>query len=318
MARVKEGQPAGAAPANAHAPRVGSFKRILGPLHYSGSFWLRFHYWLATETPEWFLRFVSWLCVRVCYVTLPSVRHALAKNHALVQGAASRRETRRRVLRALDEFCWCLTERWERFEGKHEFDVRVEGLDHWLSIKDSESGVLFVTAHVGMWESASRVAAEKNFTEVHLVREREMDAGAQEFLEGLLARDEGTTYVTHFADNPTLGILLMNAIREGHLVALQGDRPRAGGRTLTTTLFGQPFSVPEGPAILTRSTGCPMLPVFALREGRRRYLLRFCEPLIAQRTRDRTADNQALVDAFAHSLEDVIRSAPEQWFKFGG
>ena len=303
---------------NAHAPRVGFFKRLLGPLHYSGSFWLRVNYWVSTRLPEVCVGPLLWVCVRFSYCVLPSVRRALGANQALVLGPAPRRETRRRVLRSLDLFSWCLVERWERFDPKRPFDIRVEGIEHWEAANQEGVGILLVTAHVGMWEAASRMAADKSKREVHLVREPEMDLGTQSFLEDLLARDRDTTYVTHFADNPMLGIELMNALRAGNLVALQGDRPRTGGRAIPTTLFGEPFEIPAGLTVLARSTACPLLPVFALREGRRRYRVRFSQPLLCPVTSDRQADTQVLAEALSGELEQIIRQAPEQWFKFGG
>jgi lauroyl/myristoyl acyltransferase len=303
---------------NAHAPRVGFFKRVLGPLHYSGVFWLRFHYSLVTNAPDWVIACANWFCVRSCYVLLPSVRRALATNQDLAMGSVSPRQTRKRVLKSLDAFAWCLAERWERFEGSKPIELRYEGREHCEKLLASDQGILMITGHVGMWEAASRVAADESAREVHLVREREMDAGAQSFLEKLLARSKCTKYVTHFADDPVLGIELMNALRDGNLVALQGDRPRRGGRSLEVKVFGRTCHVPDGPAILARSTGCPLLPVFARREGRRRYVVRFFEPLISLHTRDRAADNRTLIDAYVRDLESAIRTAPEQWFKFGG
>lgn len=309
---------AGASAANAHAPRVGVFRRWLGPLHFSGVFWARFGFWVSTRTPDWILRPTAWVCARGAYALLPGVRRSLLWNRRLVQGPASRRVERRRVLESFDTFSWCLAERWERFEPERRFEVEFEGVEHWEAATADGAGVLLVTAHVGMWEAASRLPATEFRRQVHLVREPELDAGCQAFLEGLLARDGTAEYVTHFANDPTLGVALLNAVRDGHMVALQGDRPRAGGRTLGVRLFGAPFELPDGPAVLARATRRPLLPVFALREGRRRYRVVFGEPVAAARTPDRAADHQGVADAFAAVLEGVIARAPGQWFKFGG
>ena len=303
---------------NPQAPHVGPLRRILGPLHYSSAFWSRCTFWLATRLPGWTYAAIAWLGVRVAYVSVPRVRAVLARNCERVHGTTTRGQRRRYVLATLTAFAWCLAERWQRLSGDAPFEVRFEGLEHWHSATEGDAGVLLVTAHVGMWEAASRLPSDTFDRHVHLVRERELDAGSQLFLEELLARDAATTYVTHFADEPTLGIDLMNAVRDGHLVALQGDRPRTGGRTLQSELFGAPFALPDGPAVLARVTGRPLLPVFALRTGRRSYRVVFGEPIQSPRTPDRAADNQVVADRFGAVLEEAIRMAPEQWFKFGG
>jgi len=307
---------------NVQAPHVGPFRRLLGPLHFSGVFWQHVGHWASNPLPDLLLRPLVRGCAWTVYWTVPAVRSALSANHALVQGAAGGATTRRRVVDTLTTFAWCLVERHERLGPRgaapEAFTVSFEGREHWESATAGGAGVLLVTAHVGMWEAASRLPADRLEREVHLVRERELDPLVQDFLERQLARVSGATYVTHFADDPTLGVALLNAVRDGHLVALQGDRPRSGGRALEVELFGRPFALPAGPAVLARSTGRPLLPVFALREGRRSYRVRFCPPLSAPRTRDARADRQAVADAFARELEAVVRAAPGQWFKFGG
>ena len=104
------------------------------------------------------------------------------------------------------------------------------------------------------------------------MREKEIDPRAQDFIREILAR-AGGNYVTHFSgDDPTLSFELADALRRGEIVALQGDRPRAGGRTVIASLFGRPMPLPIGPAALARAAGVPIVPVFNFREGR--FLMR--------------------------------------------
>jgi len=128
----------------------------------------------------------------------------------------------------------------------------------------------------------------------------------------------GELYVTHFAtDDMSLGITLLQALRDGDLVALQADRPRKGGRTVTTTLFDRPFDLPVGPLVLARTAGVPILPVFVIREKRFRYRLVMREPIHVADTGDRDADTRAAAIEIAQSLEWAIRNHPHQWFCFG-
>jgi KDO2-lipid IV(A) lauroyltransferase len=59
-----------------------------------------------------------------------------------------------------------------------------------------------------------------------------------------------------------------------------------------------------------------MLPVFALREGRRRFRLVFRPPIEVARTADRDADLAAAMAQVAGDIEHAIRRAPNQWFAF--
>ena len=104
------------------------------------------------------------------------------------------------------------------------------------------------------------------------------------------------------------------AMREMHEVLEQGgqlvitpDGPR-----------GPRHSINTGAAWLARATGAPILPVFTLREGRRRYVVHLFEALVPERTRDRARDQRVLAEAFAARLEEIVRGAPDQWFRLGG
>ena len=150
--------------------------------------------------------------------------------------------------------------------------------------------------------------ASRDGRRVHVVREPETDPRAQQFIEGLIRSCGGELYTTHFADDPQLGMDLLDALRRGEVVALQGDRPRAGGRTVEARLFGRPFALPVGPAALARAAGVPIVPVFVLREGRLRYrcLLRPGDRA-SRRATTASATSARRSDRFTADLEEAIR-----------
>lgn len=159
--------------------------------------------------------------------------------------------------------------------------------------------------------------AREGTRHVHVVRESEIDARAQEFVELILKDQEGSRYTTHFAsDDATLGILLLDALRRGELVALQGDRPRGGGKTLDATVFGKRMSLPVGPLVLARAAGAPILPAFVLREGRLRYRLILRPAIDVPETGQRDEDLATGAGRIAREIEWGIRQAPHQWFCF--
>jgi KDO2-lipid IV(A) lauroyltransferase len=162
----------------------------------------------------------------------------------------------------------------------------------------------------------SMLPASRDRRRVHVVREAETDPRAQRFIEGLIRGRGGDLYTTHFAEEPRLGLDLLDALRRGEIVALQGDRPRAGGRTAEVSLFGRPFQLPIGPAALARAAGVPLVPVFVFREGRLSYRCAVRPPIHVSHGPDRRRDLEAALARFAADLEDAIRQAPHQWFCF--
>lgn len=304
-------------PAPPQAPEKGWAHRVLGDFHVTGLFWYRFHRWAISVLPEWAFPPVIAVCTAFFFVALQRIRRAVAANLEAPLGPCGFVERQRRIWRTLHAFAWCLSERYERLATTRPFEVETESIEHWRAVADGGRGVVMVTAHLGLYEAGSMIPATEEARRVHLVREPETDPRAQAFMRESVRGVESAHYTMHFQDGgPMLGVMLAEALDRGEMVAIQGDRPRTGGRTVATTLFGRPFDVPAGPAALARTARVPLLPVFALRVGRRRFRLVFGAPIEVPRTRDRDADFAAASTAMVREIEAAIRRAPHQWFVF--
>lgn len=299
-----------------HAPALGLTHRLLGRFHVTGVFWYRFAYWGFTRLPSW----TEWLSV-TCSATffffaLGRIRGALASNLEPVLGRAGRWERWHRSYRTVWAFAWCFAERYRRLADPERFRSVLDGEENWRQVMESPGGAIVVTAHIGPWETAAQFGASASQRRIHVVREKEIDPRAQDFIREILAR-LGGNYVTHFSgDDVTLSFELADALRHGEIVALQGDRPRAGGRTVVASLFGRPMPLPIGPAALARAAGVPIVPVFNFREGR--FLMRTVvrPPFQVASTADRPADIAGAVHHLAAEIEWAIRQRPYQWFCF--
>lgn len=299
-----------------HAPALGLTHRLLGRFHVTGIFWYRFAYWGFTRLPSW----TEWLSVTffaTCFfLALGRIRGALASNLEPVLGRAGRWERWRRSYRTIWAFAWCFAERYRRIVDPERFRSVLDGAENWQQVMESPGGAILVTAHIGPWETATQFGASASQRRIHVVREKEIDPRAQDFIREILAR-VGGNYVTHFSGNdPTLSLELADALRQGEIVALQGDRPQEGGRAVIASLFGRPMPLPIGPAALARATGVPIVPIFNFREGR--FLMRVVvrPPFQVASTADRPADIAAAVHHLAAEIEWAIRERPYQWFCF--
>jgi KDO2-lipid IV(A) lauroyltransferase len=112
-----------------------------------------------------------------------------------------------------------------------------------------------------------------------------------------------------------LGVL--RQLRSGGLVAFQVDRPAPNARSLTTRLFGQPFSVPEGPFRLAALAGVPVLPLFSSRSGYFAYEVEIGEPIVCAKGAV-TADLERAAQRTVERMERFILAHPTEWFHFGG
>jgi phosphatidylinositol dimannoside acyltransferase len=302
-----------------HAPETGWVRRVLGPFYVTGVFWFRFHKFGVSVLPNWLIGPAIRLFASFFFLTLVNIRRAIGSNLEAVLGPCGWLERQRRIFRTLWTFSWCLTERYERLATRRPFhiDIEADGKEFWEALGREPLGYVLLTAHLGAWEAGSMVPPELSGRRVHVVREGETDPRAQAFFADLIQRAGGEGYVTHFAeDDPRLGVKLLDALRQGEVAALQGDRPRTCGRTYEAQLFGRPFALPVGPPALARAAGVPLVPVFIFREGRRRYRCLVRRPIRVDSTEARQADIGAAVERFAAELEEAIRREPHQWFCF--
>ncbi|HXU44401.1 MAG TPA: lysophospholipid acyltransferase family protein [Thermoanaerobaculia bacterium] len=300
-----------------HAPQAGVWRKILGPFYVTGIFWFRIHRWGVEALPPWLIGIAISLFTSFFWVALRNIRAAVASNLEAVLGPCGFWERQRRIFRTLHTYAWCLSERYENLNGERRPEVGLSGQDHWDAVTREPHGFILLTAHFGSWEAASFLPSAMTGRKVHVVREGETDPKAQEFIRELIEKQGAGGYVTHFADHdPSLGMKLLDALREGHIVALQGDRPRSWGRPIEARLFGRPFPLPVGPATLARAAGVPLVPVFVERLGRLAYRCEVRPPIQVDRAGDRDAAIRQAVDAFSKELEAAIRARPYQWFCF--
>lgn len=302
--------------ANPHGPVLGLSHRLLGRFHVTGVFWYKFPFWAATRLPSWVQGISVVVFTAVFFCALGRIRRAVWRNLDPVLGASNVWTRNRRSLRTMYEFARCLNERYIGVSEPERLRFVLDGEEHWQEVLASGAGVILVTAHIGPWESASWFGASAAGRRVHVVREKESNPEAQAFIHQMLSGG-GEDYVTHFAgEDMALGIVLAEALKRGDIVALQGDRPRSGGRSLETTFFGRTMSLPSGPSALARATGALIVPVFNFREGP--LLVRsVVRPAIhVPRTSNREADIADAVGQLALNIEWAIRSRPHQWFCF--
>jgi lauroyl/myristoyl acyltransferase len=108
------------------------------------------------------------------------------------------------------------------------------------------------------------------------------------------------------------GLPMLQALRRHEIVGAQIEPwgPLPGSQHVE--FFGQPTRFQLGPFAVARVARAPIVAVFALRTGIRRYELRVVERF-DPRTR---ADSVAALQATVRAYERLVREAPAQWLMF--
>lgn len=222
-----------------------------------------------------------------------------------------------RTYRIFYNFAWTIADNVRFKETRVTPDWEFDGSDRFEELQSHRGGAIILTAHMGSYDLGAQLFAETSRRQIVMVRAPEVDPETRAYEQELLGRmTTGTLKVDFSTRASDLALDLLDAVRRGELVAIQGDRVTPGISTLETTLFGQPARLPAGPFALAMAARVPIYPLFIVRRGRRRYRLVVGKPIEVVRTRDRAEAFHRAAGEWTRELENVIRPSWYQWFAF--
>jgi phosphatidylinositol dimannoside acyltransferase len=182
-----------------------------------------------------------------------------------------------------------------------------EGYDHLLEARANGPGPILVLPHLGGWEWAGFWFTEVMRVPVTVVVEPLEPPELFEFFAGFRRR-LGMNIV---ALGPKAGGEVLRAIKEGHVLCLLADRD-IHGDGVTVEFFGEPTTLPAGPATLALRTGAALLPTAVYFEPKGHHAI-VEEPVPVERAGRLRDDVARVTQAVADRLAGLIRTAPEQW-----
>ena len=222
-----------------------------------------------------------------------------------------------RTWRVFWNFAWTITDTMRLRELRTIPDWEFTGSEHFETLRQLRSGAIILTAHMGSYDLGAQLFSETSGREMVMVRAPEIDPETNRFEEEHRERTAASLRIDFNTDPTGLALGLLSALREGQIIAIQGDRVTPGVSSVETTLFGRRARIPAGPFALAMAARAPIFPLFIIRIGRRRYRMQACAPMtVERRSRNRDEDLRRAIDAWARQLEDMIGGAWHQWFAF--
>ncbi len=183
------------------------------------------------------------------------------------------------------------------FEGR-------ENLETALAMK---KGVILLTAHLGNWELGGIFFGSFGLR-TNVVTVQDSNAGIDEVRRSYREQHNVNTITI---DSPFSTIEMLNALKNGELVAMLIDRYREGLDYIETGFFGKPARFPKGPFTLSRLTGAPIIVAFVVRAGDG-YKGIIEPPMIVNEERK----EEDVVEKVCRVLERNIVKYPDQWYNF--
>jgi lauroyl/myristoyl acyltransferase len=217
-----------------------------------------------------------------------------------------------RCYRVFWNYAWTIADNIRFKELRTIPDWEFTGWNHFQEMQ-SRHGAILLTAHMGSYDLGAHLFSETSTRRMVMVRAPETDPETREFEEDHGAEGLRIEFNTRATE---LALDLLETVREGAIVAIQGDRVTGSISALPATLFGKTASVPAGPFAIALAARVPIYPVFVVRLGRRRYRLMTSRPIEITRTSNRDDDFARAVAQWMAELERVVRECWFQWFTF--
>ncbi len=271
--------------------------------------------WLAMSLPERAGRRVFETLGRVAYRRLAGVRATVAANQARVLGAEP---TDARVAHAAREAFELYARFWfDAFRIRTmpvpEFNERVvmigaENIDRAL---EAGKGCVCALPHMGNWDAAGHWFGANGYRIAAVAEELRPPRLYDLFLRH---REELGLRIVALTREGHVGQQLKQLLSENWMVALVADRDLTG-RGIEVEMFGATRRVPAGPALLSLSSGAPLVvcPVYTREDG---WEVRIEEPLEIERTGVMREDVAALSRLMAERFERAIAAKPTDWHMF--
>jgi lauroyl/myristoyl acyltransferase len=187
-------------------------------------------------------------------------------------------------------------------------------LERWLVVEtpellhstiDDRNGALFVGMHMGFYELPALIAAARRGEPTIVPSETLADPGMQAYMVATRTR-----MGLELVDLASAKRRLRQALQEGRVVGLLGDRDITGGG-IDTELFGAPAPLAAGPALLALDTGVTPHVFGVWREDGVYHVSAEAVPFPPEGTRRERVT--AYLAAEARAFELHIARAPEQW-----
>lgn len=193
----------------------------------------------------------------------------------------------------------------EDFISRH---VDIEGREHIDGVLKKGSAIL-LSAHLGSWELGGAAI------------------GLLKYPVSVVALKHKSKYVTSLFESQrsSMGMEViplggawrrcLDTLKNGRALGLVGDRCYTNNGAWVE-FFGRKAFLPKGPAVLSLTTGAPIVPIFLIRKKDDTFKLIFDKPIAFTLTNDKESNERILMGLCAKAMERRIKEHPDQWYVF--
>lgn len=208
-----------------------------------------------------------------------------------------------------------LIDRYAVTAGYGGIAIEIKGYDQVRELlAERQRGFILLCAHVGNWQIAM-TALRKFERTVYLMMRPEDNVAVRQALK--IGSEEEKVQVIYTDDSLGGIVKAMQAIEEGSLVSIMGDRAYGHG-ALEATFLDDSVRFPYGAFSIAAAAQCPVVVLLSAKTGVKEYLVDVSRiiPAPAGGRGKKNAAVAAAVQKFAQTLEEYVTAYPYQWFVF--
>lgn len=192
------------------------------------------------------------------------------------------------------------------------FNIEIEGQDYFDELDNKDAGFVIVSSHTGNYELAGYSLRPKRKTFNVLI----FGGETRQVMKGRNAMFANKRLSMIPVSEDLSHIFLINeALSEGNIVSIPGDRLFGSSKFVRATLFGKEARFPLGPFATAVQRNVRMLAIFVMKTSVSNYKT-IVKTIEIKGGMSRNEETKYLAQAFAIHLENVLYQYPEQWFNF--
>ena len=220
------------------------------------------------------------------------------------------------VFRHFHTFACCVLDRLFLLNDQIQmFDLEVHGEEIVLDIMKDGSGCILLGAHFGSFEVARALGRRHTDLKITLLMYEENARRIRTVLTAI--NPNHATDVIGLGKSDSL-ITVGERLEEGHCVGLLPDRSIGGEGQVRCSFLGSPAAFPLGPFQMAALLRRPVVLMFGVYRGGRRYEIFF--ELLSDPTdlpaRGRNEQAREILRRYVERIEHFCHEAPFNWFNF--
>jgi lauroyl/myristoyl acyltransferase len=293
------------------------FSHLSRHLAVRGVFWRKCLDWVVLHVPSCFHPFLIFATTLVFYGAAAPARRTVVRHLGIILPGSGKVMNYLRAFGVFQNFGWTLIDATAQRLLQVPFTYEVEGHE-FLDQLAVAQGAIVLTAHMGNYNLGATVFVERFQREIRMVRAPEPDALTARHLDQSIEQSAaGAVKVDYTTEGAALSFDLLNALRRGEIISIQGDRVIGEATKSTAIMFNRHALLPTGPFVLALAAEVPIFPLFVIRAGYRRYKIVARAPIICVRSvRSRDQSIATAMQQWADVLTQMISNDWRQWHAF--